>query len=395
MESAATLLSARARSSTSSVIRDLLRLVDRPDMLSLAGGLPAAEFLPVERLAAATERVISPRALQYGPTEGMLELRTVVADRLGAAVDDIVICTGSQQGLDLVARALLDPGDVVVVEHPSYLGSLQSYRANGAVLHPVDGDDEGLRVDRLAADLAAGLRPKLVSVVTDFANPTGATLAHDRRVALVELAARYGFVVLEDNPYGELRWAGEHTTSIGSIAAAAGGSDRVVTLGSASKVLSPGLRLGWMRGPAWLLDAVVKLKQSADLHTSSLDQLLAADVLGDPAFMADHLERIRTSYRGRSTALVDAIEELVGDRVEARRPDGGMFLWARLRDGSSTSDLFDRALDAGVSFVPGAAFAPDDAPSDRMRMCFTTLSAGDLHRAVGRLGDALGAVGPR
>lgn len=389
----ATLLSSRARSSTSSVIRDLLRLVDRPDMLSLAGGLPAAEFLPVERIALAMDRVLCPRALQYGPTEGMVELRTAVAARLGAEVDEVVICTGSQQGLDLVARALLDPGDTVVVEHPSYLGSLQSYRANGALLHAVPGDDQGLRVDRLADDLAMGLRPKLVSVVTDFANPTGATLAHDRRVELVELAERYGFVVLEDNPYGELRWAGEQTPSIGAIAARRGSGDRVVTLGSASKVLSPGLRLGWMRGPAWLLDAVVKLKQSADLHTSSLDQLLAADVLGDVRFMAAHLERIRLSYRDRSGALVDAIEQVVGDHVEARRPDGGMFVWARLSDGSSSSDLFERALDAGVSFVPGVAFAPDDAAGDRMRMCFTTLDGPDLRRAVVRLGEAL-AVQP-
>ena len=379
----APLLSARARSSTSSVIRDLLRLVDRPDMLSLAGGLPAAEFLPVERIRQAMVRVAGARALQYGPTEGMVELRTVVAHRLGAPVDGIVICTGSQQGLDLVARTLLDPGDVVVVEDPSYLGSLQSYRANGAHLHAVPGDDDGLRVDVLAERLAAGLRPKLLSVVTDFANPTGATLSLERRRALLDLSERYGFVVLEDNPYGELRWAGERLASLGELS---GGSELVVTLGSASKVLSPGLRLGWMRGPAWLVDAAVKLKQSADLHTSSLDQLLAADVLGDAEFMAGHLERIRSDYRTRAHALVDALAAEVPHAVEARCPDGGMFVWARLRDGSSAADLFERAIEAGVSFVPGSAFAPDDTPSDRMRMCFTTLGAEDLGRAVRRLG---------
>lgn len=383
------MLSSRARSSTSSVIRDLLRLVDRPDMLSLAGGLPAAEFLPVERIASAMERVAGRRALQYGPTEGMVELREVVATRLDAPVEEIVITTGSQQGLDLVARALLDPGDIVVVEDPSYLGSLQSYRANGAVLHAIPGDDDGIRVEVLGEQLAAGLRPKLVSVVTDFANPTGATLALDRRRRLVELADRYGFVVVEDNPYGELRWAGERHPSMGRLAAMNGSVDRVVSLGSASKVLAPGLRLGWLRGPSWLLDAVVKLKQSADLHTSSLDQLLAADVLGDATFMADHLERIRCDYRHRSAALVDALAEGAGDAVEVRQPDGGMFVWGRLCDGSSSSELFERALAHGVSFVPGAAFAPDGEPTDRMRMCFTTLGVDDLRTAVGRLAVAL------
>jgi len=379
----AQLLSSRAASSTSSVIRDLLRLVDRPDMLSLAGGLPAPEHLPVARIAEAVARVSSPRALQYGPTEGMSELREVVAARLGAEVASIVVCTGSQQGLDLVARALIDPGDVVVVEAPSYLGSLQSYRANGAVLHAVPGDDRGLDTDALAADLAAGLRPKLVSVVTDFANPSGATLSLDRRRALLDLADRYGFVVLEDNPYGELRWAGERLPSLSELG---GSGDRVVSLGSASKVLSPGVRLGWMRGPAWLVDAVVKLKQSADLHTSTLDQLLAADVLGDAAFMAAHLDRIRVDYRDRAVALVEALSSPDGPDVEVAAPEGGMFVWARLRDGSSSSELFERALDAGVSFVPGAAFDPSERPDDRMRMCFTTLSANELREAVRRLG---------
>jgi 2-aminoadipate transaminase len=384
------LLSARARSSTSSVIRDLLRLVDRPDMLSLAGGLPAAEFLPVERLAEAMERVVSPRALQYGPTEGMLELREVVAARLGARADELVVCTGSQQGLDLVARTLVDPGDVVVIEAPSYLGTLQSIRANGATIHAVPGDRSGMRIDVLEEDLAAGLRPKLVSVVTDFANPSGATLALDRRHALVELADRYGFVVVEDDPYGELRWAGERLPSLGEIAASGGGIvDRIVTLGSASKVLAPGLRLGWLRGPDWLVEAVVKLKQSADLHTSSLDQLLAADVLGDTAFMEHHLDRIRSEYRTRSAALVDAIADRCGHLIEAPAPDGGMFVWGRLTDGSSSSDLFDRAIRAGVSFVPGAAFAPDGSADPHLRMCFTTLRPDLLDQAVERLAKAL------
>lgn len=385
--STSTLLSARARTATSSVIRDLLRLVDRPDMLSLAGGLPAPEHLPVARVVEAVGRVASPRSLQYGPTEGMVELRTVVAAELGCDPSDVVVCTGSQQGLDLVARAVLDAGDTVVVEAPSYLGSLQSFRANGADLVAVPGDEHGMRVDLLADRLAGGLRPKLVSVVTNFANPTGATLAADRRVALVELAERHGFLLLEDDPYGALRWRGERLPSLCEIGA---GSEHVAGLGSASKVLAPGLRLGWLRGPRWLTDAVVRLKQAADLQTSSFDQLVAADVLGDRPFVDAHLARIRSDYSVRSAALCDELARRLGDCLTFRAPDGGMFVWARRTDGSSTSDLFERGLDAGVSFVPGAAFAVDGEPDGGMRMCFTTLSVDDLIAAVGRLVTAFG-----
>ncbi|MFN8052078.1 MAG: PLP-dependent aminotransferase family protein [Acidimicrobiales bacterium] len=390
----ADLLSNRARSSTSSVIRDLLHLVDRPDMLSLAGGLPAPELLPTERVADAAARLLADpvagrRALQYGPTEGMAELREVVAARLGVVPGSLVITTGSQQGVDLVARALVDPGDVVVVESPSYLGSLQSFRANGASLVAIDGDGDGLRVDLLAAAIEDGLRPKVVSVVTNFANPTGATLSLDRRSALAELADRWGFLVIEDDPYGELRWRGVHLPPISSF------TDRAASLGSASKVLSPGLRLGWLRGPAWLLDAVVRMKQSADLHTSSLDQLLAADVLGDGPFVTAHVDRIRAVYAHRSGVLTDALAATFGDRLDVRTPDGGMFVWARWRDGRDATDLFGAAVAAGVAFVPGSAFAVDaaaqgDATAASMRMCFTTLDDDDLRAAVGRLAVAAG-----
>ena len=199
----------------------------------------------------------------------------------------------------------------------------------------------------------------------------------------------FGFVVVEDNPYGELRWAGEAEPSLGALAAGTPAADLVVTLGSASKVLAPGLRLGWLRGPAWLTDAVVRLKQSSDLHTSSLDQLLAADVLGDTAFMEAHLGLIRADYCTRAGVLVDALSDFGGGRIEAALPDGGMFVWARLTDGSSSSDLFERALEEGVAFVPGAAFSldipSDGRRSDRLRMCFTTLRPDELKVAVSRL----------
>jgi len=384
------LLSARARSATSSVIRDLLALVDRPNMLSLAGGLPAVELLPAERMADAAQRVLSAsptRALQYGPTDGLTELRCVLADRLRCDADGVIVTTGSQQGLDLLARVLLDPGDVVVVEDPSYLGSLQVFRQFGAELAAIAGDGDGLRVDLLEAALADGLRPKAVSVVSDFANPSGATLSTPRRHALAALAERYGFVIIEDNPYGELRWRGDTPPSLVTL------TGRAVALGSASKILAPGMRVGWMRGPAWLLDAAARLKQSVDLHTSSLDQLMMADVLDDAAFMAAHLDSLRAEYARRAAALVAAVDRHAAGRLEVNTPEGGMFVWGRLVDpgfgGGSTGELFERALDAGVAFVPGHAFSVGDAVSDRLRMCFTTLGPSDLGEAVRRLASVI------
>lgn len=389
-------MSERAAAASSSVIRDLLRLVDRPGMLSLAGGLPAPELLPTERLRLAADAVLSRlatarRATQYGPSEGMGELREVLGVRLACEVADVVVTTGSQQAVDLVARALFDPGDVVVVESPTYLGSLQSFRSHGAEIVAVPGDAEGMRVDRLAALLDRGLRPRALYVVPNFANPTGATLPLDRRRTLVELSARYGFVVVEDDPYGELRWRGEHLPSLWDLAK--GTEAAVASVGSASKILAPGLRTGWLRAPEWLAAAVVRLKQSADLHTSSLDQLLVANVLGDAAFMGAHVATIRSTYEARSRALVAALRSELGGVLDVDVPSGGMFVWARRRDGASTDPWLAAALDAGVAFVPGSAFAPGVAPSsgppaNALRMCHTTLCEPDLRFAVARLASA-------
>lgn len=401
-----TRLSSRARAATSSVIRDLLHLVDRPDMLSLAGGLPAPELMPVDRLAAAAAVVASPRAFQYGPTEGMGELREVLGARLACRADDVIVTTGSQQGLDLLARVLVDPGDVVVVESPSYLGSLQAFRASGAKIVAVPGDGDGLRTDRLEALLTRGLRPKAVYVVSEFANPSGATLSADRRRHLVDLARRHGFVIVDDDPYGELRWAGARSAAMVDLD---GGREVVAALGSASKILAPGLRIGWLRAPARLADAVVRAKQAADLHTGSFDQLVAADVLGDDRFMAAHAAAIRSAYRVRAEALVAALQGELGDVVDVRRPDGGMFVWAHRRDGGGTAEWFEPALAAGVAFVPGSAFDPDPGGSDGadgsasspasagMRLCFTTLEPVALSVAVHRLATTVrdhGSQGP-
>ena len=377
------LLSRRVTTTTSSVIRNLLCLTEQPHVLSLAGGLPAPESFPLARLAEAAQRVMAePQTWQYGPTEGLAELRDWVGEELGVPAGRTVVTTGSQQGLDLVVRALVDAGDVVVVEAPAYVGALQALAANGADLRAIEADADGLRTDLLAGVLAQGLRPKAVYVVTNFQNPSGATMSRDRRGELAGLSDRYGFVVIEDDPYGALRFRGEALPPV----AAFGGT--VVQLGSASKLLSPGLRVGWAVLPEWLVGPVVRLKQSADLHTSTVAQRLAFDVLSDRAFMAAHVVSLGALYQARATALAAALADSTGGLLHFDAPDGGMFLWCQA-PGIDTTALLDAAVAAGVAYVPGGAFYVDGSGIDRLRLSFATLAPAALGEAAQRLGAVI------
>ncbi|TQM04107.1 PLP-dependent aminotransferase family protein [Pseudonocardia kunmingensis] len=379
-------LSSRLRDVRGSAIRDLLALTARPEVISLAGGLPGTDLLPRERVAAALAAAVAdPSAVQYGETAGLRRLREVVAahesERLGRALDadGVVVTSGSQQALDLVARAVLDPGDPVVVEDPVYVGALQVFQAAGAALHPVPVDDDGMVVDVLAARLAAGLRPRLVHTVASYHNPRGATLSPSRRAALAELADRYGFLVVEDDPYGLLAFDSAPPVPV----AAYGG--RVVRLGSASKVLAPALRVGWLSAPAELLAAVERLKQCTDLCTSSLTQIVAADLLADRAWFAAHLDALRAALRERAAALTGAVRAAFGTAVTCSTPAGGMFCWLEFTDGTRPAELLPRALEHGVGFVPGTAFAVDRDLSGAARLCFASNPPAQLHSAVQRL----------
>ena len=386
------LLSNRARAARSSVIRDLLKLVERPGILSLAGGLPAPESFPIARMREAANRVLGRNEgiaspLQYGPTEGIVALREWVAAEANpsADVDDVVITTGSQQALDLLAHALCDPGDAVAIEHPAYLGASQAFDAAGAQLVPIAADAAGLDVDELAARLADGLRPKACYVAPNFQNPTGATLALARRQRLAALAEQYRFVVIEDDPYRELRFAGEPVPAVRSF------GSLVVTLGSASKVLAPGLRVGWMVAPRWLVPAVVRLKQARDLHTSTMSQWMAHDVLGDSEFLAGHRVVLARLYAERCRALVAALRTRLDGQIELVEPDGGMFVWGRVT-GVDTTALLPSAVEHGVAFVPGSAFYLDGGGTEHVRLSFATLVPDQLDVAVERLARAVAAA---
>lgn len=366
----------------SSTIRDLLRLAERPDVVSLAGGLPDVGLLDPERFRAATVAAGNAHGpngavgLQYGPTAGLAELRGVLGGRIGVPADDVVVTTGSQQGIDLIARACCAPGDVVVVQRPAYVGAVQAFRAAGAIVHSVPGDGDGMDVDALAALIQSGTKPAVVYVVAEHHNPTGAVLSPDRRLQLRALGRDHGFLLVDDGAYRDLHW-GPPTQEVFCV------GERTVQLGTSSKVLAPGLRIGWMTGPPDVLDAVIRLKQAADLHTPTWNQLVVAHLLSD-AEHAAHLDRIRAEYRDRSAALHSALRHYLGDRIEVALPDGGMFLWLRSTDGTDPQQVLDRSLasaSGAVAFVPGVAFAvpgesvPDgdaDQPNRTARLCFAS-----------------------
>ena len=385
------MLSARAAATPSSAIRDLLDQASRPGMISLAGGLPDPERFPVEALRRATAKVLADQptaALQYGETRGAEAAREAFARRVRAeggpgtapGADNAVITTGSQQALDLLARVLLDPGDAVIVSDPDYLGALQVFRGHRASLHPVPVDGDGMQIDVLEDLLAHGLRPKLCYLVPNFHNPTGASLSTERRLRLAELSARYGFVVVEDDPYRDL-WI--HTAP----APMPGDPEMTVRLRSVSKILAPGLRVGALLGPAWLTDAVITAKQSVDLHTSSLDQLIVAESLTS-AWLDAHLAGLRISYAAKRDALLVALERSFGARVACNRPAGGMFVWVRFADIEDTSEMLQRALDKNVCFVPGNAFAIDRDLARHARLSYATATTTQLGEAVRRLRSA-------
>lgn len=385
---------AAVRRAGSSAIRDLLELTERPEILSLAGGLPNPARFPVEAIARATEAALAsgPGALQYGATEGYRPLREWVADRHGTEVDRVIVTSGSQQALDLLARAIVEPGQVTALADPAYPGALQALRGAGAELAGIPVDAEGMCVDVLADRLATGLRPALVYVVANFDNPSGSTLPLERRLALAELADRYGFWLVEDDPYGDLRWGGPALPGLATRA------ERVVTLGSTSKVLSPGLRVGWAVTRPELRRAMTTLKQGADLHTGSLSQAIVHRVLVEPGFLDDHLDRLRASYRTQASALGTALRSTFGDRVAFADPDGGMFLWARFTGDLADVDtgrLLATALDHGVAFVPGEAFAVDataGAHRSCLRMAYSSATPAELAEAVRRLDQTTRSV---
>jgi 2-aminoadipate transaminase len=383
---------ARARAIGGSPVRDILAVTARPEVINFAGGLPAPELFDATGIAAAYQAVLTEtpaRALQYATTEGEPVLRTALAARntvrgLPTGPDDLLVTTGSQQALSLLATALLEPGDVVLVESPCYLAALQVFAFAGARIVAVPGDERGIDPEALD-ELVVRERPKLLYTVPTFQNPTGRTLPADRRAAVAAVAARRGLWIVEDDPYGELRFEGER---LPWIAAQEGAADRTVLLGSFSKVMAPGLRLGWLRAPAGLLRACVVAKQAADLHTPTVNQLAAARYLADNDLDA-HVARVADVYRERRDAMLGGLANSLPEGSSWERPEGGMFLWARLPESYDTTELVPRVLRQDVAYVPGAPFYAGEPERSTMRLCFVTQTPGEIREGLRRLGEGL------
>jgi 2-aminoadipate transaminase len=387
---------------TSSAIRELLKLVEDPEMISFAGGMPAPELFPREELAQATIRVLEEQshlALQYGATEGCRPLRELLVRHMArygieVGTENVLVTTGSQQALDLVGKLLLNPGDRVAVEEPTYLGALQAFTAYQAEYLPVPIDDDGMRVDLLEEALRAA--PKFVYVLPNFQNPGGVTLSLPRRRRLVELAAHYGTPIVEDDPYGQLRYEGTHLPPLVKLDAdlhAGNGAGRfrgaVLYLGTLSKTLAPGLRIGWVVAPAEVVARLAQMKQGADLHTSTFAQMVAYETARG-GFLDRHVRRLREAYRARRDAMLDALARHFPPGVRWTRPQGGLFLWVTLPSPLDAATVLADALAAKVAFVPGSSFHPRGGGAATMRLNFSYCAPEVIEEGIRRLGAVLG-----
>lgn len=374
-----------------SAVREILKVAERPDVLSFAGGLPAPELFPLEAISEAHVRVLAREggaALQYSTTEGFAPLREWIVRRLGAAgirtdLERTIITNGSQQGIDLAARVLVDPGARVAVESPSYLAALQVFQGYGARCVSIQGDDDGMRIDDLERQHAK--EPfRLVYVVPNFQNPKGTTLSLARRHALVAFAQKHEVPILEDDPYGALRFEGTHLPSLAALDEVG----VVVHLGTFSKTLAPGLRIAWATGPREIIRAMTIAKQSVDLHTATLAQRATSALLETFDYEA-HLARLRVVYGARRDAMLAALERHMPPGVTWTRPEGGMFVWVQLPAGLVAEELFKQALDEKVAFVPGSSFFAENKRFDTLRLNFSNRPPELIAEGMARLGRVL------
>ncbi len=378
-----------------SEIRELLALTAKPDIISFAGGLPAPELFPVDQWKAAVNKVLDEKgrqALQYGPTEGYLPLREQIVHRMNkvgvkdAKPDDFLILSGSQQGLDFMAKAFIDPGDQIIVESPTYLGALNAFKAYEPSFLDVELDADGMRMDILEERLKNNDRVKFIYVISDFQNPSGKTWTMERRKKLIELANKYDVAILEDNPYGELRFEGEIQPSLKSLDT----EGRVVFMGTFSKVFSPGVRLGWFCASPDILDKFNKIKQGADLQSSTISQMELAQYLEDNDLEA-HIAEIIKVYGKRKNVMVDAMTKYFPEGVTFTNPEGGLFLWVELPEYMNARDLAVKAIEQKVAYVPGGAFFGNNVRENCFRCNYSCMSEEKIEEGVKRLADVIKA----
>lgn len=385
----------RTQRMKSSAIRELLKFAELPEVISFAGGMPAPEVFPIQEFKQACIKVLDengPASLQYASTDGYLPLREMIAAhsaRYGLNVDagNILITSGSQQALDLLGKIFINPGDRVLVESPTYIGAIQAWRAYGAEFIPMSFDENGIRSDDLEARLRAG--PKFIYALPNFQNPTGVTTSYERRLKLIELADRYGVPIIEDDPYGQLRYEGEHLPAISVLDSQTRSQSgcyagNVIYLSTFSKTLAPGIRLAWVIAPPEIINKLMLAKQGADLHTATFNQMVAYEV-AKGGFLNEHVKHIRKVYKERRDVMIDTLTEHMPEGVSWIKPAGGLFLWVTAPKSVDCQELFEDAVKEKVAFVPGFSFYAEGGGYNSMRLNFSNASPERINEGIARL----------
>jgi len=375
-----------------SEIRELLKLTQKPEVISFAGGLPAPELFPVEEFKKVSAEVMDESgttALQYGPTEGYQPLREEITKRMAkvhvdAKPNDIIITSGSQQGLEFSAKIFINPGDIIICESPSYLGAINAFKAYEPEFIEIDTDDEGMIMEDLEEALENNDNVRFIYVIPDFQNPSGKTWSSERRKKLVELANKYNIVIVEDNPYGELRFEGEILPAVKHYDT----EGRVIFLGTFSKIFCPGLRLGWVVADEEILNKFIMVKQGADLQSSTISQMEVAKFL-EIYDIEEHIEKIKVVYKKRRDLMMKTMEEEFPKEVKFTYPEGGLFTWVVLPEHMNAREIAVKALEENVAFVPGGSFFPNGGNENTFRMNYSNMDEERIVEGVKRLGKVL------
>jgi len=369
-----------------SIIREILKISSQPGVISFAGGLPAPELFPLEDLKEAMTSAIAkygPDCVQYSLSRGITPLRELLAkkaieDGIKSEIDNILITSGSQQGIELVARAFITPGDYILTEYPTYLGALQAFNYYQARYATVDMDEEGMITEQVEEKLNK-YKPKLIYTVSNFQNPTGVTMSVSRRRALIELATKYDVPIIDDNPYSDIRFGGERPPTLKSM-----GGDVVIALRTFSKIVAPGLRIGWMNGPADIMNYFEKVKQCTDLHSNALCQYILYEYMM-AGKLEPHIEKLKADYKIKRNLMIKTMRDTFPEGIKWTEPEGGLFLWIELPKHMSAKDLLPKAIEMKVAYVYGQPFYPDGQGFNTLRLNFSNASHEDIVEGVKRL----------
>lgn len=370
----------------SSIIREILKISSQPGVISFAGGLPAAELFPIEAMKKIAGDVLNKHgreAMQYTITKGIIPLREILAKRASergtaSTPDNILITSGAQQAIELMARVFIAPNDYILTEDPTYVGALQAFNYYQAKYATVEIDDEGMIMEDVENKIKK-FHPKFIYTISNFQNPTGITMSLSRRIKLVELAAKYNIPIIDDNPYGDIRFSGERLPTLKSI-----GGDAVIALRTFSKTLAPGFRIGWINGPAEIINVFEKVKQCTDLHTSTFGQYMVCEFLSQ-GLLEPHIEVIKKDYLAKRNTMIDAIKENFPEGIKWTEPDGGLFLWVELPKHMSAKELLPKAVEMKVAYVYGSPFFPDGTGENTLRLNFSSASKENIVVGIKRL----------